>query len=208
MNPSTRVAILAIGAFLPSFLVGLWIADEFVNMELLQRGDRTVHILLGVVAGALGSTAAAVSTSQQQSVRRDGWGLQSHLRWPQLAPVMAFFGSPLIVVATILPFARSGRTEYRLLDFSNPANYWLGAALGNWVIAAVAFWVAVRLLLSDSVDRRLVALLLGLGLAMFTGFLGLAIQFWASLSIGTSIGLLGSALVLLTALVMLGTHEG
>jgi hypothetical protein len=121
---------------------------------------------------------------------------------------MAFFGSPLTVVATILPFARIGRTEYRILDFSNPANYWLGAALGNWVIAAVAFWVAIRLLLSDSVDRWLVALLLGLGLAMFTGFLGLAIQFWASLSIGTLIGLLGSALVLLTAFAMLGDREG
>jgi len=209
MSPRTRVTVLAVAAFLPSFLVGLWIADEFANMDLLPHGDRGFHLFLGVVAGGLGSAAAAVSANQQLSVGRSAWGFfRKNLRLPELAPILAFFGAPLVVAASVLPYTRIGTTNYRLVDFSAPASYWVGAAVSNWIIALVAFWIAIRLLLSDRVDRWSAWLLLGLGLAMVTGFIGLALQVWPASSIGTWIGILGSALVLSAAIAMLTAREG
>src|SRR5207248_10911150 len=130
------VLIVTGGAAIPSAVAGFKLADELATMGYVARNDRSVHLAIAAVALVTAAVAAGVSISQtdqsQAQGREDDGLVLGGVQRATWGPVSAFFGAPLLIAATLIPFAANGPAHYILVDFRLPFSDWAGSAISWW----------------------------------------------------------------------------
>jgi hypothetical protein len=118
-----------------------------------------------------------------------------------LASILSFVSAVVLVVATLVPYVKSGARTFKVVDLGGPTLSWVGRAFEAWIPPAVIATAGILLLAFHSRRRGIAAgVLLGVGTASTALALGTVLEimgFNADMAVGSVFLLLGGPLALI-----------
>jgi hypothetical protein len=117
--------------------------------------------------------------------------------------VVAFVAAAVLILATVLPYVRSGGRTFIIVDFELPMVSWIGRMVEAWVPPVVVILAGISLL---ALRRRqwLSGLLVGIGIASTLLGVGTVLEIIganADIDIGSFLLLLGGPLAVVSGVV-------